>query len=135
MAYCSNCGVKLEENAKFCLACGTKADGAVETVESVEPEIPTPVETIPEPPKASGNLNVGMLVWSIINMVICCTPIAVPALIMTILAKTASYAEEEVKKIKTAKTLNIISTIVGFIGYTAYICFVVVMVLVEYGLF
>ena len=135
MAYCSNCGSKLEENAKFCLACGTKADNAVETAEPVEAEIPAPVETITEAPKASGNLNVGMLVWSIINMVICCAPLAIPALIMTILAKTASSAAEEVKKIKTAKTLNIISTIVGFIGYTAYICFFVVMVLVEYGLF
>lgn len=65
MAYCSNCGYQLEENAKFCPACGTKTETSAETLAEQAPatEIPTHVESTietPAPVKASGTLNVGM---------------------------------------------------------------------------
>ena len=116
MAYCSNCGAKLEENAKFCLACGTP----VEQTETTDAPV---ADATPAPAKASGNLNVAQLVWSIINLILCCMPLGIAGLILTIFAKDAPSAEEEAKKLKTAKTCNLIGSIGG--GLWVIISFVI----------
>ena len=123
MAYCSNCGVKLEDNAKFCLSCGTPT----EQTENTETVAPSFEDTTPAPAKASGVLNVGQLVWSIINLIACCMPLGIAGLLMTIFAKDAPSAEEEAKKLKTAKTCNLIGTIGGAVYFI--VCFVIGLVI------
>ena len=123
MAYCSNCGTKLDENAKFCLACGTPT----EQTENTETVAPSFEDTTPAPAKASGVLNVGQLVWSIINLIACCMPLGIAGLLMTIFAKDAPSAEEEAKKLKTAKTCNLIGTIGGAVYFI--VCFVIGLVI------
>lgn len=115
MAYCKNCGVALEENAKFCATCGASQE------ETVAAEITTEEIVAPAPKKASGNLNIAQLVWSIINLVACCTPLGIAGLILTIIAKDAPSAEDEAKKLKAAKTCNLIGTIGGIIISILYI--------------
>jgi uncharacterized membrane protein YvbJ len=124
MAYCSNCGTKLEENAKFCLACGTPTEQTENNINATSFE-----STTPAPAKASGNLNVAQLVWSIINLVVCCMPLGIAGLVMTIFAKDASTAEEEAKKLKTAKTCNLIGTIGSAVFYVLYFAFILILAL------
>ncbi len=115
MAYCKNCGVALEENAKFCANCGASQE------ETVAAEITTEEIVAPAPKKASGNLNIAQLVWSIINLIACCGPLGIAGLILTIIAKDAPSAEDEAKKLKVAKTCNLIGTIGGIIISILYI--------------
>ncbi len=122
MAFCKNCGTQLDENANFCPSCGA----AQSPVPPAEPIVEQPAQA-PAPQKASGILNVGQLVWSIINLVACCTPLGLAALIITILAKDAPTAEEESKKLKTAKTCNLIGTIGSAVIVILYIVFFVVL--------
>ena len=125
MAYCSNCGTKLEENAKFCLACGTPTQETANTTVNTTPS----EETIPTPAKSSGELNIVQLVWSIINLIACCMPLGIAGLVMTIFAKDASSAEEEAKKLKTAKTCNLIGTIGAVVFYVLYFAFILILAL------
>ena len=116
MPFCRNCGTKLEEEAKFCPECGTaQSAAATEEASSIPPIEPEIVE-----PKASGVLNVGSLVWSILNLIFCCMPLAIVSLIMTVTAKDAPSAQEEAKKLKTAKTCNLIATIGTAVFYVVY---------------
>lgn len=131
MAYCSNCGTKLEENAKFCLACGTPTE---QTENSTTTNTVSVEEVAPAPAKASGVLNMPMLIWAIINLIACCTPLGIASLILTILAKDAPSAEEEAKKIKTVKTCNLIGTIGGAIFTIFYIVMMFIAIL-EGGLY
>ena len=126
MAYCSNCGTKLEENAKFCLACGTPT---AQTENSTTINTAPVEEATPAPAKASGVLNMGMLIWAIINLISCCMPLGIAGLIMTIFAKDAPSAEEEAKKLKTAKTCNLIGTIGGAIFTIIYMIIMVFAIL------
>ena len=128
MAFCSHCGAKLEENAKFCSVCGTGIEATSETaLESKEQETEAPVSE-----KASGNMNMPMLVWAIINLVACCTPLGIAGLLFTIFAKDAPSAAEEAKKLKTAKTCNIIGTVGGAIVIILYAVFVGLITALEY---
>ena len=127
MAFCSNCGKQLEENAKFCPACGTKTETSGETAEiPVEQAFAT--ET-PAPAKASGKLDLQMLIYSIINTVILCLPLGIASLILTILAKDAPTAEEEAKKLKTAKTCNIIGTLIACTIVLIFVLFCIFLVI------
>ena len=130
MAYCSNCGTKLEENAKFCLACGTPVEQTENTTNTTE-TASFATYTDPVPEKASGNLNVGQLVWSIINIVLCCCcPLGIVSLIMTISAKNASSAGEEAGKLKTAKICNLIATIVSAAFCIIYIAYFILLFII-----
>ena len=138
MAFCSHCGNKLEENSKFCPVCGTRME-EVSKEESFSDnpvtEVLDPVYEVnsaPAPKKASGELNIGMLVWAIINLVACCTPLGIAGLICTILAKDAPSAEDEAKKLKTAKTCNLIGTIGGAVVVVLYVILVAVVGMSEY---
>lgn len=154
--FCKNCGEPLEENARFCSSCGAKtAPSSVmgsknivistektpepkEPVIQVDPDIqveafePAKKQETPPPAKASGVLNVTMLVWSIFFTLCCCPPVGAASLILTILAKNASTAEEEAKKLRAAKICNWI----GVICWILYIAFEIAIgalsVLAEY---
>jgi uncharacterized Zn finger protein (UPF0148 family) len=89
----------------------------VEEPKAEEPEAATEVldkvfaeEPAPAPER---KLNVGMLVWSIINLALWFTPFAIVSLIMTIVAKN-SAPEESAKKIKFAVIFNVLGTVCGF---------------------
>ena len=134
MAFCSHCGAQLEENAKFCSACGTSAEASSEPASVSDEqvtEISTP-DTEPAPAKASGNLNMAMLIWAIINTVSCCLPLGIAGLLFTIFAKDAPSAAEEAKKLKTAKTCNLIGSIAGVVYIVFCVVVGVVIGLLEY---
>lgn len=80
----------------------------------------------------------GQLIWSIINIVLCCVPLGIAALILTILAKDSPSREEELKKIKAARTCNIIgsvSVIALVIIYVLLIIAGISMSLTKIGIF
>lgn len=133
MAFCPNCGAEVKEGAAFCPSCGAPVNKAAEPTPAPQPQPQAaPAYTAPQPQyqapyqapvqqKASGQLNTGMLVFSIINMVLGCGTLvsfilALVALIMTIGAKDKPTAEEEAKALKTAKTLNIVALVLLIIG-------------------
>ena len=128
MAFCSHCGAALEEGAKFCSSCGTALEA--QTSDQAAAPVSVPVENqnnfdqaSAEPKKASGTLNMTQMVWSIINLILCCMPLGIASLILTVFAKDAPSAEEEAKKLKIAKTCNLI----GLIAFVVYlvVCFVI----------
>lgn len=131
MPFCRNCGAKLEEEVKFCPECGTAQEAIPsEATAAPTPEIPVvPVAEVPEEPKSSGALNVGLLVWSILNLIFCCMPLGVVSLVMTITAKDATTAAEEAKKLKAAKTWNLVGTIASVVLYVLYFAFVILVAL------
>lgn len=123
MPYCRNCGTKLEEEVNFCPECGAAQKPAT-TEKEAAPEIPVvPIAETPEEPTSSGKLSIGLIVWSVINIVFCCLPFAIPSLIMTVMAKDAFTAEEEAKKLRSAKICNLIGTICFVILYILYFVF------------
>ncbi len=140
MPFCPNCGIRIVENAKFCHYCGTaqkkykpigKKNIVPEEEIPVQEAEPAPEEKAPEisapklPELPSGKLNVGMVVWSILNTIMCCTPMGIAALIFAAKARDAATAEEEKKKLKTAKVLNLIPTILYIILIAFYIVFII----------
>ena len=124
MAFCKNCGNELPDGAKFCTSCGAPAQDN-ETVEATPVVNETVYTETPAPKERS--LNVGMLVFSIINTALCCQLFGIIAIIMTILARTADTDEGENSKLKTAKTLNILGVVLGFVISVAYIIFMFVI--------
>ena len=118
MAFCSNCGNEIENDAKFCSFCGAQQNSEKENPADI------PIEDFAEK-KPSGQLNVGMLVWSIINLLLCCQPLGIASLIFTILANGTKTAEDEAKKLKIAKTCNLIGTIGGAVIILLYVILMV----------
>ena len=113
MPYCRNCGAELEETAQYCSRCGTKVnDGAKDS--SAEQE-------------EKAGLNVGLLVWSIINVFLL-TVLGVIALVFTVIASDKS-GEEAKNNIKIARILNILATVMFFVGIALFVFFMVVIVM------
>lgn len=121
MAFCTNCGSELK-GGKFCTVCGA----AVETETFTEEKTYTQAqpEAAPQPQKAG--LNVKMLVWSIINTVLCCQVLGIVALVLTILAGESTDIDGAKKYIKIAKILNI----VGAVCMALYVIFMIIYVIV-----
>lgn len=115
MPFCRNCGHELDENTKFCPECGTNQEISKDNAKAENFTVDTSSifdDAEPVIPPASGKLNVGLLVWSILNIVFCCLPLAIVSLVFTTTAKDAANAQEEAKKLKVARTCNIINTAV-----------------------
>ena len=111
MAFCRVCGKELEEGQEICTGCGVPVK---------EPQ-PAVVE---EEKKAE--LNVGLFVWSLVNLILCSQVAAgVIALIFTLLAKGESL-EKAARYNKIAKIANIVGTVIGVVvalAVIAYVCF------------
>ena len=121
MAFCRNCGTELGEEQKFCVNCGA----------AVEPEIKQedqPAPEAPEAPKKMG-LNIKMLVWSIVNTVLCCQILGIIALVFTILAGENADLETAKKYLKTAKVLNIVGIACILVYILLLIVYFVVMII------
>lgn len=106
MAFCPKCGSFMENDAKFCPSCGTNMQEAENATPVAEPVI---LEVKPK----ERSLNVGMLVWSIINVALCSMPLGVAALVTTITAKSADDDVTEQKRLRSARICNIIGTVLG----------------------
>jgi len=121
MPFCRNCGREVKDTDKYCSACGSAQTSTANTAATVG----APTNAAP-----SGNLRVGHLIWSILNMVlfggVLGLPLGIVALIMTVLAKDAPSAADEEKKLKTAKICNLIATIGGAVFYLFYIVLVAI---------
>ena len=110
MAFCRNCGAEMEENQQYCVRCGAQVGGenGAQTVSNKKSE-----------------LNIGMLVWSIINTVLCCNILGIIALVFTILANGKSE-EEAAQNIKVAKILNIVGTIGAVLIVVLYVFLIMI---------
>jgi uncharacterized membrane protein YvbJ len=98
MAFCKNCGSNMDDSANVCSTCGTPV-----YIQGYQADV--------EPRK--GTLNTGFLIWSIVNIVLCCMPLGIAGLVFTITAQNKPTFEEEQKALKNAKIFNLIGTIVG----------------------
>ncbi len=57
----------------------------------------------------------GILVWSILTALLCCTPLGIAAIVFSTQAKKAVSLEEAQSKLKNAKLMCIIGDVVGVI--------------------
>ncbi len=132
MAFCKKCGKQIDETTRFCPCCGT--DQTANTF-AQDPYAPDPnLFYTPQPPKGSGELNILHLIWAILNLISCCTPLGIASLILVILAKDAPTAESEQSKIKAAKTCNIIGTVSAIAVVLAYFIFYLLIVVFAIGI-
>ena len=119
MKYCGKCGQEILDEAVICVHCGASQE-----------------EEALKPAKKAGKLNVGMLVWSIINIVFGGVGSGLPfafgaaALVMTILASTAKTEEKVSLFAKLAKIFNIVAT--ALIGVVLCMAMLVVIFYVVY---
>lgn len=107
MAFCKNCGANMDDSANVCSTCGTPVTN--QNFQNFQ------ADAAPR----KGTLNTGFLIWSIVNIVLCCMPLGIAGLVFTITAQNKPTIEEEQKALKSAKIFNLIGTIVGavlFIG-------------------
>ena len=121
MAFCKYCGNELPEDAKFCTSCGaSQSDGTQKQARTENTYVPVQM-----PP--SRTIKAGYLVWSILNILFCCLPFGIVGLVMTVIARDAVTAEEEMQKLKKAKGWNLAATITGAVAVVLYIiyCFVI----------
>ena len=118
MAFCKNCGANISDDSKFCQSCGASQ-------ENTQNDTLIQNALNDAPPKASGVLNVGMLIWSIINICCLCMPLGIAGLILTIIAKDAFTKAEEDKKLKGAKICNLIGSIGAVVGIGLYVVFII----------
>ena len=124
MAFCKNCGAAIEDGTELCSACAEAT--ANEQVE---------VDVVEEVDAPSNKLNVGYLVWSILNIVLggsALVPLGlgVAALVFTILGYNAKTAQTERQHLKLSKTFNLISTIVTAVSWIIAILIIVLYLLV-----
>lgn len=126
MAFCTHCGTQVGDNDKFCPKCGASLANAGGTQGTYDNRNNIRYSS---PDAPSGQINTGMLVWSIISIILLCMPLGVWALVVTIMAKDAHTAEEEQRKLSTAKTVNIVATVIGAAGIViSLVCFVFICV-------
>lgn len=119
MKYCSKCGAEAKDDQIYCAICGNELDAPA---------------SADAPVKKSNELNIGQLVWAIINIVMCCMPLGVAALILTVMAKDAD-AEKAAKNLKTAKILNLVGTISAAAFIVIYVIFVIIGMAVGMGMY
>ena len=68
------------------------------------------------------NLNTTpILIWSIINILLCCIPLGIWSLILCLNVNKKPTYEEAEKSLKTAKTICLATTIAGFVFQVLYI--------------
>lgn len=138
MALCKNCGKQYENSSNFCPYCGAVREEETQTVQN---DMGQTTENVPEydlyqydqsalsfnevpEEKPSGELNVGMLVWSILNTVICCGGPAIAGIILTVIAKNSGTANAEKGLLKAARIINTIASILAVFAVIYYVfCF------------
>lgn len=107
----------MAEGQEYCLKCGVPVKPASETIETGE--------TVKK--DTSGEFSVGLLIWSIVNLLMCNQIAGAIALVFALLAKD----EEEVK----AKRYNKISKIANIVGTALGVLAVVFVVIIYFFMF
>lgn len=114
MNKCKFCGAELADGTAFCSTCGAKTD-----------TIPTYDAKTEQASKGAAynatriptrDINIGMLVWSVINIIFgscVCLPfiLGVISIVFTVLAKDALTDEKSAQYIKLAKIINIVTSV------------------------
>ena len=132
MIKCNNCQAENQDNSLVCTNCGAKLENnqqpteVNQTQQQQQPFVGQPIPPFQQPYGATANTT-GQLVWSILNLVLCCLPLGIVSLVMTIGARNAITKEEFDSKIKNAKTFNIIATVLGAV--IAIVTFLLVVIL------
>lgn len=149
---CNKCGAPLTEGALFCGECGAKVEateavntatetqGSFTAAPAAEPA-PQPQTTYTAPsqpqnttytaPQGGPANNVvangtPMIIWAIVNMVLCCLPLGIVALINAIKIDKAMTQIEADELTKKAKMWNIIATASAAVGVVVYIIIMVI---------
>ena len=63
MAYCKNCGTKLDDGAKFCPKCGNPIEGVIQVQQSVDSS------SEQEPHKRMGCLKKGLIIFLVLGFI------------------------------------------------------------------
>lgn len=144
MIKCNKCQTENPDNLMFCQSCGNdlqqnapEAQPAqpAQQVQPVQPQYQQPAQPqyqqpvqpqyqqpVYQAPYGATANTTGLLVWSIINIVLCGGGIfGIIALIFTINAKKCFTEQEFKSKTKTAKILNIVATVLAVVGIIFYI--------------
>ncbi len=118
MAFCTKCGSFVADNERFCSNCGADCTQQNTPTATATPNMPSY-----SPVRLPRSLNTPQLIWSIINLILCCMPLGIASLIMVLTAKDAPDDATAAKRNKSAMICNIIATVVGgiyFIGCFVY---------------
>ena len=119
--YCSKCGKLVDDNVKFCPACG---ENLIKDVEPVKAEEPNKAKYPPE----------NYLVWAILSTVFCCLPFGIVSIV------NAANVESKFNRgdydgaldaSKKAKKWAWISAISGFVFWFLYVILIFVGVFAE----
>ncbi|MBQ8345712.1 MAG: zinc ribbon domain-containing protein [Clostridia bacterium] len=135
--YCTNCGKRVDDQTTVCPACGRelpKKNAAQASAPSVS------VHTAP-PVGEQAPLNVGLLVWSIINTVLgfFCSSfyigsiLGIIAIVLTVIAQN-SYKGKKAPELLWAKICNIVATIVIILSLILSAVFWVLNIVLGIGL-
>ncbi len=135
MPFCRKCGAEMTAEQLYCLKCDTPVNPDEEKAEAAPAAAAVVPETAPvqEPPK--NKMKVGLLVWSIINLLCCGTVFGVLGIVFTVLAD--SKPDEEYNKYnKLSKIFNIIGTVLmalAVVLYILYFIFIIIMIAATAG--
>lgn len=113
MRFCAKCGHEIGSINEACPNCGYQNTEESNYYQNVNP-VQNNYNYEGQSQKGEDN-STGMLIWAIVNLVCCCPPFGIPALIFAIIAKSADTAEEAQRRVNIAKILNIIGTICGIL--------------------
>ena len=113
MPFCNKCGASVLEVDQYCFRCGN----------------PTGVFQVPK----KRELNVAMLVFSIVVILLGSLPLGAIALVFTILATEETTDQGEKDKLKIAKILNIIGIVIMAVTVIAFVAYVIVQIVFSVG--
>jgi uncharacterized membrane protein YvbJ len=141
MAFCGKCGSEIGNDNVFCPKCGALQEQDNANQENAQQQDNYSSTNYQQPNQQSntyqpynqqnnsyGNYNkpqyqpqqqpvdnTGILVWSILTALLCCTPLGIAAIVFSTQAKKAVSLEEAQSKLKNAKLMCIIGDVVGVI--------------------
>lgn len=134
MKKCKFCGADVSEGNAFCSTCGAKTDETPAYEAEVKKDSYN--KTYSSATKPVREINVAMLIWSIVNIILgscTCAPfiLGVIGIVFTILAKDAATDEKAKQYIKIAKVINIITSILIVLSITISMIILIVEILSE----
>jgi hypothetical protein len=115
--YCAKCGKEMDDNAKFCPACGADAGGDPAAYTPASFDSSNSNSFAAEEPQSSGT-GVGAMVCGIIGIILCWVPIVglVLGIVATVLGSKRNSLPADKRGMATAGfVLGIITLVIGII--------------------